>query len=42
MCLDKLLKIARRIPENIVAYITKSVLLALDYLKEKEVMVKEC
>ncbi|VDM95015.1 unnamed protein product [Thelazia callipaeda] len=36
MCLDKLLKIALRIPETIVANITKSVLLALEYLKEKE------
>ncbi|CAG9533327.1 unnamed protein product [Cercopithifilaria johnstoni] len=36
MCLDKLLKLAIRFPENIVANITKSVLLALEYLKEKE------
>ncbi|VDO28797.1 unnamed protein product [Onchocerca flexuosa] len=37
MCLDKLLKIALHFPENIVSNITKSVLLALEYLKEKEV-----
>lgn len=41
MCLDKLLKVAikvgQRFPENIVANMTKSVLLALEYLKEKEV-----
>lgn len=37
MCLEKLLKIAHSFPETIVANITNSVLLALDYLKENEV-----
>lgn len=37
MCLDKLLKLAIHFPENILASITKSVLLALEYLREKEV-----